>query len=91
VPVSLTVVAERWLLDKDLTRAFALNFVTGLAANVAANLILLPRLGLVAAAWSTVLAYTVVALVTPLLDPRQRRLLAAALRAFRTQHPEPGT
>jgi O-antigen/teichoic acid export membrane protein len=81
VPLTIAAVRERLLVDARLTRASALNTFGGLVANVALNLILLPRIGLVGAAWATVAAYTVAAIGVPLVDPRQRPILAATFRA----------
>ncbi len=54
--------------------------VVGLIANVALNLLLLGRYGAIAAAWTSVFAYSVATLV-PVIRPQLRPVVAAALWA----------
>jgi O-antigen/teichoic acid export membrane protein len=82
VPLSIAAVRERLLVDARLTRASALNTLGGLILKIALNLVLLPKMGLVAAAWATVGAYATAALFIPLLDPRQRRLFVGMWRSL---------
>jgi O-antigen/teichoic acid export membrane protein len=75
------VLLNAYFLATGLERQNAALVAVAAAANVAANLVLIPRLGAVGAAWSTLLAYAV-RMVATLAVRGTRPAAAAALRAM---------
>lgn len=72
LPIFLGSVLTAGLLAVGARKAIAVATVVGLAVNVAANLVLIPRLGEIGAAWASLFAYSVSTLVAGLADRRTR-------------------
>lgn len=60
LPVAVSAVAAQTALALGSRRVLALGNLLGLGVNVVGNLILIPRIGIAGAAYSSLLAYTVV-------------------------------
>lgn len=59
IPVFLGVVQSLWILNEGLGRVMLVRTALGAAAAVALNLALIPRLGLIGAAWSSLCAFVI--------------------------------
>lgn len=87
IPVYLGTARDRLAIDLAITRTSVVNTAAGAVLNVGLNLLLLPHVGLIGAAISTVVSYTAIITVIPALDRRQRpvnRVLLSALLPDRT-------
>jgi PST family polysaccharide transporter len=80
--VSLGVAQGLWDVNECLVRLALFRTATGAAANVALNMLLLPRLGPMGAAVATVISYAVSAFFLNALHPRTRRIFRLQLRAL---------
>jgi O-antigen/teichoic acid export membrane protein len=72
----------RWLILEGLTGQYLARTCLGLALNIVGNFVLLPRLGIVGAAVSTVVAQAGVVLFADLLHVRTRPVLLQKLKAM---------
>jgi PST family polysaccharide transporter len=72
--VAFGVVFGRWLTAEGRTRFYAMMTVAGAGLNILLNLVLIPRLGGMGAAWATLAAYAFIGTVMPLLLPESRFL-----------------
>jgi O-antigen/teichoic acid export membrane protein len=81
------VARENWLVAEGLTRFSPMTTALGAVVNVGLNLILLPTYGILAAAWTTLLAQVMVVTLSMGLWPETRvvlRMQLAALAIWRT-------
>jgi O-antigen/teichoic acid export membrane protein len=83
----VTVIMTNVVLAKGLQRFLPLATVVGAALNLGLNLLLIPRLGGLGAAWATVASYSAVAVILAFAPPQTRLL---ALRMVRTGAPVAG-
>jgi PST family polysaccharide transporter len=81
VTVSMSFVHGKWLLAEGLQRYGLLYTVLGAVVNVSLNLLLIPRLGAIGAAWAT-LATQIGLLPVQLLLPKARRNFLLMINAF---------
>jgi PST family polysaccharide transporter len=79
VAVAMSFVHSRWLLAEGLQRYGLVYTVAGALVNVGLNLLLIPRLGAVGAAWST-LVTQIGLLPLQLVFPRARRNFVLMMR-----------
>jgi O-antigen/teichoic acid export membrane protein len=56
--VFVGVASDKWLLTEGLQIYSAINGLIGALMNIALNLVLIPRLGIVGAAWATLISYS---------------------------------
>jgi O-antigen/teichoic acid export membrane protein len=80
--VFLGVASGRWMLIEGLTRSFLNRYILGVTINVALNIVLIPRNGIVGAAYAALVAQMFVVFVYDLLDPRVRPSLVMKYRAL---------
>jgi O-antigen/teichoic acid export membrane protein len=96
--VAFGVVFGRWLTAEGRTRFYALMTVAGALLNILLNLVLIPRLGGMGAAWATLAAYAFIGTAMPLVQRESRFLfrqqwqavLAVPLRALQVLRGELG-
>jgi polysaccharide transporter, PST family len=78
VPIWIIAVRERYVVAMGTSRALVATGIVGVIVNVAANLVLLPTIGVVGAAWATVASYSAVA-AWSLVTRRQRQAVSGLL------------
>ena len=61
---TLTMIVTMLLLMAGRSRENLLNVVVALVVNLALNVVLIPRIGIMGAAWATLLAYAALAAMT---------------------------
>ena len=82
--------SDPYYINHDLRRHYLLKTAVAAIVNIGLNLVLIPRLGPVGAAWATLVAYTSSAILIGALSPRTRPLFRIQLRAllgFPSPHP----
>ncbi|MFQ5565069.1 MAG: oligosaccharide flippase family protein [Paracoccaceae bacterium] len=79
---AMRLVSGKWFIAQNLNRALARRAAMGLVINVAVGLVLIPWLGGIGAAISTVIAYIFVGLLADLLHPASRNVVAVKLAAI---------
>lgn len=84
VAVFLITASSRWYLARATERSLFWRAVAGAILNVVLNLVLIPRNGIVGAAWATVVSYYVMATAYDLVDPAGRGSFALKCRAVVT-------
>jgi PST family polysaccharide transporter len=78
----LGVAQTSWVLGNRLMWAILQHTILGALVNMSLNILVIPRYGAVGAAWTTVIAMAVVAVVAAWLRPATRRLAALQMRAM---------
>jgi polysaccharide transporter, PST family len=85
--VALGIARTKWLLAENFVRFKMVSNVGGAVANIALNLLLIPRYGGVGAAWATLGSYSISAVWSGLLArqiwPSLKQQLLALLLPFR--------
>lgn len=76
------VAGSRWFLAENLQRMMFYRTLAGCLVNVALNLVLIPRFGALGAAWASVAAQAVAALLMNALYARTRPIFFMQLRAL---------
>jgi PST family polysaccharide transporter len=71
-----------WDLTENLTRLAMLRMVGGALANIALNLVLIPRYGALGAAIATVVSQALAAVLLNALHPKTRRILVCQLQSL---------
>ena len=71
--VFVGVASDKWLLTEGLQIYSAINALLGAALNVALNLVLIPRIGIIGAAWATLISYAFSGYVCLAIWPKTRR------------------
>ena len=82
VLVSLGVASGRWLIAEGFVRFAFYRAALGAIVNVALNLVLIPRAGVVGAAWAAVIAYGSASCLSLLFFERTRPQLVMQLKAL---------
>lgn len=72
--VSFGVASEKWLITEDLNVFSFWRTFSGLIINVIANLILIPKYGIMGAAWATLISYGVAGLFFDIIFCKTRYL-----------------
>jgi O-antigen/teichoic acid export membrane protein len=72
--VSFGVASEKWLITEDLNVFSFLRTFSGLVLNIIANLFLIPKYGIIGAAWATLFSYGVAGLFFDLIFDKTRFL-----------------
>lgn len=88
--VFVSAASDPYYINHDLRRHYLLKTAVAAIVNIGLNLVLIPRLGPVGAAWATLVAYTSSAILIGALSPRTRPLFRIQLRAlvgFPSPHP----
>lgn len=78
---------QQWYVAEGLERLSLVRTVTGLLLNIVLNLILIPRYGLIGAAWATLASRAAVALFLNLIFSRTRPMFWMILRAITIGYP----
>lgn len=81
--VGLGVAKEQWLVQRGLTVASLGASLGGAILNVGCNLILLPRIGSLGAAWSTLISLAAANMLLLTLHPRTRPLFWIQFKALK--------
>lgn len=76
------VARENWLVAEGLTRYSPITTALGAVVNIGLNVVLLPRFGIVAAAWTTIVAQLLVVSLAMGLWPETRPVLRMQLAAL---------
>lgn len=84
--VFLGVASGRWMILEGMSRAYLGRTLAGVIANVFGNWLLIPRLGMVGAAVSTLVAQFVVVIAFDALWPETRSALKMKLRSLLPIH-----
>lgn len=80
--VFLGVARGQWLVNEGLQRFYLIATSTGAVANVALNLVFIPRWGPVGAAWATLIAYALAAWLVGYVHRAVRATAAMQTRAL---------
>lgn len=80
--VFLSAASDPYYINHDLRRLYLLKTSTAAILNVLLNFMLIPRLGVVGAAWATLAAYTASAVLVGALSRETRPLFKMQLRAI---------
>lgn len=79
---TLGLTTNSWLINAGLMRHGLYQALSGLAINVALNLLLVPRLGIVGGAWSYLVAQAISTFAINALMPATRPIFRGQLRTF---------
>lgn len=79
---AMRLVSGKWFVAQNMNRALAQRAIAGLVINLVIGVLLIPRLGGIGAATSTVVAYLFVGLFADLLHPASRSMVAVKLTAL---------
>lgn len=83
IPIAYGLTSSVWLAAEKRTSVLLIRTVCGGLVNVALNLLLIPRLGIVGAALATLLSmFTAGMLMLPLLGKTARRIFALQVRSL---------
>lgn len=80
--VFLGVASGKWFIVEDRQILSLQRTAAGAAVNVALNLVLIPRFGVVGAAWATVLSYALAGMFFDILQPPTRGMYRMKLRSL---------
>lgn len=80
--VSLNTVSGRWLISEGLVKLALFRNLIGAALNILLNLLLIPRMGIVGAAVSTLISYGVSAYVFDVFTRQTRKGFAQKTRSL---------
>ncbi|MDM0121764.1 flippase [Variovorax arabinosiphilus] len=80
--VFVSAVSDAYYINHDLRRLYLLKTAVAAIVNIGVNLVLIPRLGPVGAAWATLVAYSSSAIFFGALSPTTRPLFKMQLRAI---------
>lgn len=80
--VFLGVASGRWMLLEGLTRSYLYRYILGVTINVILNIVLIPRQGILGAAYAALVAQLFVVFIYDLLDPTARPSLLMKCRAL---------
>lgn len=80
--VFLGVASGRWMLIEGFTLSFLNRYILGVTINVSLNIVLIPRYGIVGAAYAALVAQIFVVFVYDILDPKVRPSLIMKCRAL---------
>lgn len=80
--VFLGVASSRWLIIEDLQNYSTVVTAIGAVINIGLNFILLPRIGMVGAAWATLIAYAISGSFGYLLFAKTRRCFSLQLQSI---------
>ena len=80
--VFLGVARGQWLVNEKMMRFYLVTTIVGAIANVALNLVLIPRAGPLGAAWATVVSYALAVWFSSLIYPPARAIGRIQTRAL---------
>lgn len=80
--VFLSAASDPYYINHDLRRLYLLKTSVAAILNVALNFILIPRLGVVGAAWATLAAYVTSAILIGAISSKTRPLFKMQIRAI---------
>jgi PST family polysaccharide transporter len=79
--VSFGVISGSWLVIEGLEKLALQRALVGAVVNIALNLILIPKYGMLGAAWATIFSYGLSTFVWDLTHPRTRELFRMKLHS----------
>ena len=80
--VFIGVASGRWFLVENLQRLLIVRTILGAVINILLNWILIPKLGMIGAAWATLISQAVANVFANLADQRTRPLFRMQIRSF---------
>lgn len=80
--VNMGVASGKWLLTENYPHIAFLRTALGAISNILLNLVLIPRFGVVGAAYSTLASYFLAGFLYDLLDPRMRIMFKMKVFSF---------
>lgn len=80
--VFLGVASGKWFLIEGLQRFTFYRTLFGAVVNVGLNMLMIPKFGVIGAAYATVISYAVAAMFSDLLQKETRPMFRMKLRAF---------
>lgn len=80
--VFLGVASGKWFIAENRQMLSLQRTTLGAIANVALNLVLIPKFGAIGAAWATVIAYSIAAFLFDVVQIETRRMFAMKLMSF---------
>jgi len=80
--VGLGVASSKWLISENLQIVGALNTIVGALVNVVLNLVLIPRMGIMGAAISTIISYSLSVFFFLIFYKKARRNLYLLFNTF---------
>ncbi len=80
--VAIGLVASTWLVNERLVHYGLMQAVAGAVVSVVINLVLIPRIGIIGAAWAALCSYAVSAFLFNAIAPRTRPIFRLQLRAM---------
>lgn len=76
----------KWLINENLTQSAFYRNLSGAVLNIALNLYLIPKMGIVGSAIATLISYAVAGFFYDFIDPKLRRSFYLKLNAFRLKN-----
>jgi len=80
--VSLGVASGQWFLIEGLQRYSFYRTLLGAVVNVGLNLLMIPKFGVLGAAWATVISYAAAGLFSDVLQKKTRTIFKMKLRSL---------
>ncbi|MGZ5244626.1 MAG: flippase [Bacteroidia bacterium] len=74
--------SNKWLIIENMSRYITINTTLGCMVNITLNLILIPRIGILGPAISTIAAHFTAVVIGPLLFARSRKVLPYMLNSL---------
>jgi polysaccharide transporter, PST family len=81
LPLSLTMVSTQYIVSENFTTISIYRSVTGALSNILLNILLIPRYGIVGAAWATIISYSFVTLVIVVFS-KTRQQVFCIMKSF---------
>ena len=81
LPLSLTMVTTQYIVSENYTTISIFRSIAGALSNVLLNLLLIPRYGIVGAAWATIISYSLVTLIIVVFS-KTRQQVFCIIKSF---------
>jgi polysaccharide transporter, PST family len=81
LPLSLTMVTTQYIVSENYTTISIYRSIAGALSNVLLNLLLIPRYGIVGAAWATIISYSLVTLIIVVFS-KTRQQVFCIIKSF---------
>ena len=81
IPLSLTMVSTQYIVSENFTTISIYRSVAGALSNVLLNIVLIPRYGIVGAAWAVIISYSLVTMIIGLFG-KTRQQAYCILQSF---------
>ncbi|MFS4492260.1 flippase [Maribacter sp. 2308TA10-17] len=80
--VFLGVSVSKWILTENLQRISSFNLFIGMVSNIILNIIMIPKFGVIGAAFATLISQSISVLFTPLLFKKTRPSFFMMIKAL---------